>query len=370
MRTKTIGLAIALILTTLLSINIGIGNASLIATINLDPDTLNLASKGKFVTAYIELPTGYDVADIDCTSLRLGMMLHSGNLLVNGGFEDGLTGWRNAFSGRGSHSATVVPNGTRLDVLEYHRWNSGADGGTCAVVQDLDILVSDYTELYVECDAKVISNSLHDSGWWSYERGGYGEWPAKVTIIYEDATGTVWNWIHAFFPSDNNERWGRTEFEYVTRNTWVHYKSPNLINVNTTLTLPYNEPVASPPPHRIIGIAVGGNGWDFKGRIDNVNLWGIQFTGIPAVSCDRPLESVIGDNDDDGVPDFMAKFDRGDLISYIMANVDMEELLEGGSMTLTIIGALSDSTSFEGSDTITVWCRPRNVGSGRVLMGR
>jgi len=34
------------------------------ATIDIDPDTLNLKSKGVF-TAYITLPEGYDVADID-----------------------------------------------------------------------------------------------------------------------------------------------------------------------------------------------------------------------------------------------------------------------------------------------------------------
>ena len=35
------------------------------------PDTLNLQSKGKVVTAYIELPSGFDVSDIDVSSIRL-----------------------------------------------------------------------------------------------------------------------------------------------------------------------------------------------------------------------------------------------------------------------------------------------------------
>jgi len=34
------------------------------ATVDIDPDTLNLKSNGEFVTAYIELPEGYSVADI------------------------------------------------------------------------------------------------------------------------------------------------------------------------------------------------------------------------------------------------------------------------------------------------------------------
>jgi len=40
-------------------------------TIDFDPDTLNLASKGKFVTVYIELPLGYDVGEIDVFNIML-----------------------------------------------------------------------------------------------------------------------------------------------------------------------------------------------------------------------------------------------------------------------------------------------------------
>jgi len=39
--------------------------------IDFDPDTLNLKSKGKWVTAYIELPEGYDPSQIDISSIRL-----------------------------------------------------------------------------------------------------------------------------------------------------------------------------------------------------------------------------------------------------------------------------------------------------------
>lgn len=41
------------------------------ATIDIDPDTLRLTSKGKFVTCYIELPEGYYVEDIDLDSVTL-----------------------------------------------------------------------------------------------------------------------------------------------------------------------------------------------------------------------------------------------------------------------------------------------------------
>ncbi|HUU63183.1 MAG TPA: hypothetical protein VMX96_04595 [Dehalococcoidia bacterium] len=40
------------------------------ATIDFDPDTLNLGSNGKWVTVYIELLTGYDVEEIDVSTVR------------------------------------------------------------------------------------------------------------------------------------------------------------------------------------------------------------------------------------------------------------------------------------------------------------
>lgn len=41
------------------------------ATIDFDPDTLNLKSKGKWVTVYIELPNGSNVSNIDATTVLL-----------------------------------------------------------------------------------------------------------------------------------------------------------------------------------------------------------------------------------------------------------------------------------------------------------
>jgi hypothetical protein len=46
-------------------------SAGLKATIDLDPDTLNLRSKGKWVTAYIEFPEGYSVNEIDVSTVKL-----------------------------------------------------------------------------------------------------------------------------------------------------------------------------------------------------------------------------------------------------------------------------------------------------------
>lgn len=41
------------------------------ADIDFDPDTLNLKSKGRWATVYIELPNGYDVGEIDASTVLL-----------------------------------------------------------------------------------------------------------------------------------------------------------------------------------------------------------------------------------------------------------------------------------------------------------
>jgi len=41
------------------------------ATVDINPQALNLRSLGKWVTAYIELPEGYNVGDIDVSSIML-----------------------------------------------------------------------------------------------------------------------------------------------------------------------------------------------------------------------------------------------------------------------------------------------------------
>lgn len=51
----------------------GLGYIDLVtqASIDIDPDVLNLNCNGKWVTAYIELPDGYDVAEIDVGTVTL-----------------------------------------------------------------------------------------------------------------------------------------------------------------------------------------------------------------------------------------------------------------------------------------------------------
>ncbi|MEM3086907.1 MAG: LamG domain-containing protein [Halobacteria archaeon] len=45
------------------------------ATVDIDPDTLNKKSNGKWITAYIKLQSGFDVADIDVSTAKLNSVV-------------------------------------------------------------------------------------------------------------------------------------------------------------------------------------------------------------------------------------------------------------------------------------------------------
>jgi len=85
----------------------------------------------------------------------------------------------------------------------------------------------------------------------------------------------------------------------------------------------------------------------------------------------EPEPVAIGDYDNDGVPDLIVKFDRAELISYILANVNMTELAEKRSMTITLAatGNLNDGTPFQGSKTIRIILPKPKHGNPTPLTG-
>ena len=87
--------------------------------------------------------------------------------------------------------------------------------------------------------------------------------------------------------------------------------------------------------------------------VADINVSTIMLNGtVPA----ELSPTAIGDYDNDTIPDLMVKFDRAKLISYILANVNVTQLIEERSMTvtLTITGKLKNGTPFQGSDTIKI----------------
>ncbi|MEM1564180.1 MAG: PKD domain-containing protein, partial [Candidatus Bathyarchaeia archaeon] len=88
--------------------------------------------------------------------------------------------------------------------------------------------------------------------------------------------------------------------------------------------------------------------------VADINVSTILLNSSVSVDFNAPI--TIGDYDNDSIPDLMIKFNRADVISYILANVNLTELYENRFMTvtLTITGKLNDGTLFQGSCAIEI----------------
>lgn len=92
------------------------------ATIDIKPDTLNLKSKGRWVTAYIELPNGYNVSDIDVSTV----LLQEGNISaeitpteISDYDNDGIADLMVKFNRAAVQSAVVPGNAVNLTVSGF-----------------------------------------------------------------------------------------------------------------------------------------------------------------------------------------------------------------------------------------------------------
>lgn len=81
--------------------------------------------------------------------------------------------------------------------------------------------------------------------------------------------------------------------------------------------------------------------------VNDIDVSTVAITDINGVPLNIPAEShptSVGDEDGDGIPDLMVKFDRS----------DVQDACSPGDATITISGELTGGTTFSGSDTITV----------------
>jgi len=61
----------------------------ILSTLDVDPDTLNLRSRSRWITAYIELPEGYDVSDVDVSTIWLNSTVQAALKPATVGDHDG-----------------------------------------------------------------------------------------------------------------------------------------------------------------------------------------------------------------------------------------------------------------------------------------
>jgi len=84
--------------------------------------------------------------------------------------------------------------------------------------------------------------------------------------------------------------------------------------------------------------------------LSNIDVSSILLNKTIPVKPSAPV--TIGDYNNDGVPDLMVKFDRSQVINYVLAHVPNSARFM--AVTLTVTGYLNDGTAFRGSDTIRI----------------
>ncbi len=225
------------------------------------------------------------------------------NIVTNGDFEGGFTpdgtgdlipnGWTKleTFSGGPGEISTLNQandNGPTLAgswSLDWVRSNGGSSGDWTTCKQILNYDVTNCLSLTLTIDVKAFSHNLGGSGWTVHEF----EYPVTIVVLYTDTGGTQrfwqWGWYlwidaqtgprpdHKPVPGN-----GISTGQQIPANTWV----PNSFNLLSELT----------NPGTIDSIRVGGSGWDFEGRADNVQIlceegaiptlteWGLIIFGV------------------------------------------------------------------------------------------
>jgi hypothetical protein len=149
--------------------------------------------------------------------------------------------------------------------LHWVRYNGSNSGDWTVCEQTLNYDVSDCFPLKLTIDVKAFYHNVGGSGWTPTEY----EYPVTIVIYYTDIQGTQrywqWGWYlwtdAATGPPPNHKQVpgnGVVTAESVGVNVWV----AKSFDLSSEL---YN-------PKTINSIRVGGAGWDFEGRADNVQI--------------------------------------------------------------------------------------------------
>jgi len=222
-------------------------------------------------------------------------------LIQNGDFGQGLEFWT-VDQPCSSCWLEVEGEGTAGGhFLAWERTNSGNNGSAIGAHQALDMDASRYDRLVLTLEVQVDYHTLPNSGWWSDQHGGSGEYPAKITLAFTDAAGQAFEWSHGFLNTHDGStalqnytlvppgQWTPFEADLLAPSQWVDARGNPL-----------------PRPARLTGISVGGNGWDFRAAVRHLSLRGQPSQGsgtgggtVPGLTVEEyPIVSAAEDRPD------------------------------------------------------------------------
>ncbi len=180
-------------------------------------------------------------------------------LLVNGNFQQGLTGWvdyneQGVDGGEVDGTIEIVSANDRR-ALSFSRL--GEDGNHCetGIIQKINKDVRDYTYLKLHLDVSLIYQSLSGGGFQG------SEYPVMVRLDYKDIYGNDQFWVHGFY-YQNDQGYPIPEFgEQIPRYLWYPYETGNLL-----------ELLADTRPVYIKEIRIYASGWEYQSMISEVEL--------------------------------------------------------------------------------------------------
>ncbi len=166
-------------------------------------------------------------------------------LVVNGDFSDGLTGWETlSAAGCGPPGELALEDGG----VHFTRANTDGCGGTIQVLQEPKVVLKG-SRLRLALDAYVTSHDLCGGG-----RGDGRENPVQFEVYLVDAGGKGAGFHRGFYTGEGCLVETSTQ---IPADTWQHFEQ---------------EYPLPPGEHTVNQIMVGGTGWDFDSRIRNVSV--------------------------------------------------------------------------------------------------
>ena len=209
------------------------------------------------------------------------------NLITNGDFSAGLSGWTTGDWSTGWDLPWLVE--VESGQLHWQRPQSNGGNGVYAS-QSMNVDVSEFSSLIFKFDVMPISQSLPAPGFYGIE------YPAEVFITYIDIAGNYrefWRGFHSS-PDHDIDPTGYSGITYeITGGTYHRAAFPGAyVPPNTWLTYQTDDLLALPAkPKTITSVFILGGGWEFEGKADNIQLLA-SLSGSPLRITNQPSSQV------------------------------------------------------------------------------
>jgi len=192
-------------------------------------------------------------------------------VLLRDDFEGGRGKWSEKLGGVGKKSVRFESGRVR-----FHRTGGSGSGGEASISRTLKDEVHDCSHLILGGRIRVKSHSLPNSGWHSQAHGGPGEYPVHVQIEWLDEEESRRRWSHGFLSRhDGSTR--LVNFTKVAPSEWTSFAFDLLAAETRASRDPERPGLAVPAPMLLTTLRLMGNGWDFAGEVDEVQLVSVRF---------------------------------------------------------------------------------------------